>query len=65
MDIFFIAQEEPPKELRVELLNQTSVKANWKPAESAENLPSIGYELYYIVGDQKIEEDEFISLPKW
>jgi hypothetical protein len=38
------SREGPPKELLVEPLNQTSVDARWKPADSIEESP-IGYEV--------------------
>lgn len=63
----FLAQEEPPKELRVEPINQTSVEVRWKPPLIGiqEDTPIISYEIYYISADKQIEEDEFQSLPKW
>lgn len=55
----------PPKHLRVEPINQTSVEVLWDAAgEEGDEQPS-SYELYYIPADKKIFENEFVNLPKW
>ncbi|KAI1721109.1 fibronectin type III domain-containing protein [Ditylenchus destructor] len=58
------AREEPPRDLSVEPINQTSVEVRWKPADIIEEHPT-GFEIFYVPADKPIEEDELLSLPKW
>jgi len=59
------ARAAPPTNLLVEPINQTSVEVRWRPAVERGEEDPIGYEIYFVPAEKRIEEDEQLSLPKW
>ncbi|CAD6185909.1 unnamed protein product [Caenorhabditis auriculariae] len=58
------AREGPPVDLRVEPDGQRSAAVEWKEPTTSD-VPPIGYEIFYILGNKSIDVDDSVSITDW